>query len=363
MQKITYGIVIWGSLACAAHASPSASSTTLYGIIDTAIRYTSAEAGSQQSNTRMIGGGMSQSRWGLRLREDLGAGNAVIANLEARFLSDTGEQATSNYFQQSWVGLQHARGGQLTLGRQYNVLFDLVATTYASFPYSPYMEALKPEVGFSVGARANNMVKYQISQGRIRTALQYSFDENGADSQTLGGYLRYSYQGLSVGSGFLKTVLPQGTRVDAWTLGASYRHGLWYFSSGYGKNKRMQDFSGKVDQKILSTYWSSTNNGGFSPGDATTRELYQVGIGYQATPQINLGAHYYHAKQSGSPSQRYNGTANFWIAMLDFAFSKRTDAYFGVDYTRVRNGGLNTLDSQNSLQHRTGITAGLRHRF
>lgn len=363
MQKITWGFIFLGSTAFTAHASPSAPSATLYGIVDTAIRHTSAEAENQPGSTRMIGGGMSQSRWGLRLHEDLGAGNAVIANLEARFLSNSGEQATSNYFQQSWLGLQHAHWGQVTLGRQYNVLFDLVATTYASFPYSPYMEALKPEVGFSVGARANNMVKYQINQGRIRAALQYSFDENGTDSQTMGGYLRYAHQGLSMGGGFLKTVLPQGTRVNAWTLGAAYRHGPWYFSSGYGQNKRMQAFAGQADQRILTTYWSSTNNGGFSPGDATSRELYQVGLGYQATARVNLGAHYYHAKQSGSPSQRHNGTADFWIAVLDFAFSKRTDAYFGMDYTRVHNSGLDAGIGNNRIWHRTGMTAGLRHRF
>ena len=60
------------------------------------------------------------------------------------------------------------------MGRQYNVLFDLVTSTYASFPYSPYMDAYKPEIGMSLGARANNMLKYVAEFGPVRAGLQYS---------------------------------------------------------------------------------------------------------------------------------------------------------------------------------------------
>jgi predicted porin len=77
----------------------------------------------------MIGGGMSQSRWGINITEDLGGGLAAIANLEARFLADTGEQAATSYFQQSWVGIRSSSFGQITMGRQYNMLFDLVTST------------------------------------------------------------------------------------------------------------------------------------------------------------------------------------------------------------------------------------------
>ncbi|MNW16653.1 hypothetical protein D3C71_2155680 [compost metagenome] len=57
-----------------------------------------------------------------------------------------------------------------------------------------------------------------------------------------------------------------------------------------------------------------------------------------------------------------NGKANFIVAVADYAFSKRTDAYFGVDYTKVK-GGANIALGANGARDRTGITAGLRHRF
>jgi predicted porin len=367
----------------------------LYGIVDVAVRHTNNEgpaADRGQSKSQMIGGGMSQSRWGINVNEDLGGGLKALVNLENRFTADDGV-ATTPYFQQSWVGLQGGFG-RLTVGRQYNMMFDLVTTTYASFPYSPYMEAYKPELGMSMGSRASNMIKYMAEIGPVRGALQYSFDEgNTVDklgaaivpsgaTKTAGGYLRYSADGLAAGVGYLNTKLPGGTKVDAWTLGGSYRTGPLYLNLGYGLNKRDGNYplslAGAVDSAVLGAYWTSPSSGGFVPGagvdtsnpatilnlrnHANKRQMFKVGVGYQVTPQINLGAHYYHAKQSGSASGVYNGKANFLVAVADYAFSKRTDAYFAVDHTRV-SGGDGMALAANGARTRTGITAGLRHRF
>ena len=379
--------------------APALSSVQLYGIVDVAYRHTTNEgpAGDAgQSLNQMVGGGMSQSRWGINVTEDLGGGLKAIANLENRFSADSGEVhygQPAPYFQQSWVGLQGGLG-RLTLGRQYNMLFDLVSSTYASFPYSPYMDAYKPELGLSMGSRSNNMIKYMAEVGPVRGALQYSFDEGstvdklGAAAgsagaiKTAGGYLRYSANGLSAGLGYLNTKLPGGTKVDAWTLGGSHRTGPWYVNLGYGLNKRDGSYplslAGAVDSAVLGAFWTSPISGGFVPGagvnpsspatianlrnHANKRQMFKAGFGYQATPQINLGAHYYHAKQSGSASGAYNGKANFFVTAVDYAFSKRTDAYFAVDHTRV-SGGDGMALAANGARSRTGITAGLRHRF
>lgn len=395
--KKTLTLAVLGSLGAMAYAQ---SSVQLYGIVDAAIRHTNNEGPNKSGLTKMIGGGMSESRWGINVREDLGGGLAAIANLENRFWTDSGSSSTAQpYFAQSWVGLRSSSFGQLTMGRQYNMLFDLVTSTYASFPYSPYMDAYKPEIGMSMGARANNMLKYTAEFGPVRGSLQYSFEEGdtvakrgaftptfGTAVKTAGGYLRYSDNGISVGAGYLNTKLPGGTKVDAWTLGGSYRSGNLYVNLGYGLNKRKDAFGmnagGIVDAGMLSSYWSGSSNGGFMPGralDTSTptsimasigslanyankREMFKIGFGYQITPQINVGVHYYHAKQSGSANGAYNGKADFVVAVADYAFSKRTDAYFGVDHTKVSGGSGMALDS-NTATKRTGITVGLRHRF
>ena len=372
------------------------SSVSLYGIVDAAVRRTNNEGSGNNigmSQTQMIGGGMSQSRWGINVEEDLGGGSKALAHLENRFDADAGNSAIgAPFFQLSYVGLQGPYG-RLTAGRQWNVLFDLVTSTYASFPYSPYMEAFKPEIGMSMGARSNNMLKYTAEYGAFRGSLQYSLDEGntvnnlGATAaaagafKTAGGYLRYSANGISAGAGYLNTTLPGGTKVDAWTVGTSYRSGPLYVNLGYAVNERKGgayalNTGSIVDSGVLGAFWSGSSNGGFLPGTPATgaatignlrdhankRDMFKVGIGYQITPAINLGGHYYNAKQSGSASGAFNGRAHFYVAVVDYAFSKRTDAYFGVDRTRV-NGGAGMSLSANGARTRTGMTVGLRHRF
>ncbi|MBP7645706.1 MAG: porin [Comamonas sp.] len=382
-----------------------ASKVEMWGIVDAAIRHTTNEGADKKGLTKMIGGGMSQSRWGLKVEEDLGSGTKAVAEIEHRFNTDTGEKdVTAPFFQLAYVGLQGPYG-RLTMGRQWNVLFDVVSSTYASFPYSPYMEAYKPELGMAMGARTSNALKYTFAtpSRNFVGSLQYSFKESndtdaleagfpgnaatlpaqiqastlstlaGGAVKTMGGYLRWSESGLSVGGGFLRTELPGGTDVDAWTLGGSYRTGPWYINAGYGLNKAKFDtptgplspvnVRNAVDRALLNAYWSGQTNGGFQSGDADKRQLIKVGFGYQATPQLNLGMHYFRGKQSGSTSGNFNSTANFVVAAADYAFSKRTDAYLAVDRTSISGGQGTVLDNTSGARSRTGFTVGLRHRF
>lgn len=376
-----------------------ASKVELWGIVDAAVRHTNNEGVNQKSKTQMIGGGMSQSRWGINVTEDLGGGNTALVVLENRLNADDGSVSTP-FFQLANLGLQTPYG-RLTAGRQWNVLFDVVTSTYASFPYSPYMEAYKPELGFAMGARTSNMLKYTFATPNrsLVGSLQYSFDENndtkaleaglpasaaqvpafvastlgGGAWKTFGGYLRYAPgNGLAVGGGYLRSTLPGGTDVDAWTLGGSYRTGPWYLSAGYGLNKAkftaaganpIQAFRNVVDGAILGQFWAGQSNGGFIPGNADKRQLFKLGVGYQATPQLNVGLHYFHGKQTGSATGLSNGKANFVVAVADYAFSKRTDAYVGIDNTRLSGGDNVYLDAASKARSRTGFTIGLRHRF
>ena len=406
MQKniIVAALALCGAGAAMAQTAP-ASKVELWGIVDAAVRHSNNEGVGQKSKTEMIGGGMSQSRWGINVTEDLGGGNTALVVLENRFDADAGNAAANvPFFQLAHVGLQTPYG-RLTAGRQWNVLFDVVTSTYASFPYSPYMEAYKPELGMAMGARTSNMLKYTFAtQDRsLVGSLQYSFDENndtkdieagfpgnaaqlpalirakalstinGGAWKTVGGYLRYAPgNGLAVGGGYLRTTLPGGTDVDAWTLGGSYRTGPWYLSAGYGLNKAkfttaganpIQTISNQLDSAILGVFWAGQTNGGFIPGDADKRQLFKLGVGYQVTQQLNVGLHYFHGKQSGSATGLSNGKANFVVAVADYAFSKRTDAYVGIDNTRLSGGDNVYLDAASKARSRTGFTIGLRHRF
>ncbi len=372
MKKIALKQVFaLGAIAMASgFACAQTSSVQLYGIVDVAVRHTSNEGPTTnpgQSLTKMVGGGMSQSRWGINVTEDLGNGLKAIANLENRFTTDDGATAggypKGSYFQQSWVGLQGGFG-RLTMGRQYNVLFDLVTSTYASYPYSPYAEAYKPEIGFALLARADNMLKYSAEVGPVRGALQYSFDEKDPKygGKTMGGYLRYAANGLAAGVGYQDYEFASGKKIKAVTVGGSYRTGPWYVNLGYGQNKVDSGLTAD-DAGVLGAMWGSGANGGFGSGamflNANKRTIAKFGVGYQITPQINLGAHYYRAKQSGATSSS-DGTVDFLTVAADYAFSKRTDAYLEVDNTKIKGGNI---AFSNGATSRNGFMVGVRHRF
>lgn len=346
------------------------SSSTLYGIVDVGIR-----TSTNQGTTRMLGGGMSQSRWGLSIKETLNADTDFIANLENRINADSGTVSTP-FFQNSWMGFNSKTWGKLTFGRQYNTTFDLLTTTYVSFPYAPYMEAYKPEVAFLAGARNNNMVKYTFERGMVRAGFQYAFDEkSGAsttstDPRSVGGYLRLGLGAWAMGAGYQELKLPGDTKVKATTLGGSYKSGPWYFNTGYSRNT--VDNINAQGAAVINAYWNVEANGGFRPGAtndpanfAQKREMYKVGVGYQVTPQANLGAHYFHAKQSGSANGSFNSKADFFVVAMNYAISKRTNAYIEVDHTRVRGGTGAYIEKVNDsiVRQRTGMTMGLRHTF
>jgi predicted porin len=366
MKKAT---LVLGLLAAATSAAWAQSSVTLYGIMDVGVRHTSNEGPASDSGdsiTRVIGGGMSQSRLGINVTEDMGDGLKAIANLEHRVNADSGVQGMTQFWAQSWVGLQGGFG-RVTLGRQYNILFDLVTSTYASYPYSPYFDAYKPEIGLSLGARADNMVKYMAEVGPIRGAVQVSAGEGSATGgKTMGGYLRYSESGISAGVGLQNYEFASGKEVKATTFGLSYRGGPLYLNAGYGLNKVDSGLTA-TDRAVLSSLWTGTANGGFGGPAflvANKRTMWTVGAGYQITPQINLGVHYFHAKQSGTTASA-DGTAKFLTMAADYAFSKRTDAYVEFDNTRLDgNVSLNGANgAANGATKRNGYTIGLRHRF
>ena len=65
-------IALASSFACAQTASAPTSSVQLYGIVDMAYRHTNNEGAGKDGLSKMMGGGMSQSRWGINVDEDLG---------------------------------------------------------------------------------------------------------------------------------------------------------------------------------------------------------------------------------------------------------------------------------------------------
>lgn len=347
-------------LAASTGAAWAQSTVQIYGIMDAGVRMVTNAGANAASNTKSVTtltpGGMSQSRLGFNITEDLGGGLKAIANLEHRLLSDTGTVAATDFWRQSWVGLQSSDFGRITLGRQYNILFDAYTSTYASFKYSPYIEAYKPEIGMSLAARQDNMVKYLVESGGLRGELQVSAGEGSASGgKSMGGLVRYASGEFAAAAAYLELEDGAGKAVKATTFGASWTSGPWYVNAAWARNKFETGFNATLNATLAASIVGALNA---ASALGEHRDMWAAGVTYQLTPQLNLGGHYWHAKQVGTVAAG-DGKGDFYAFVADYAFSKRTDAYVEFDHTKI--GGKLTL--ANGATTRNGYTVGLRHRF
>ncbi|MCH7343278.1 porin [Pelomonas sp. CA6] len=348
-----------GILAASTSAAWAQSSVQLYGILDAGVRFTtnSGPAGNpNQSLKQVIPGGMSQSRLGINVTEDMGGGLKAIVNLEHRLNSDTGTQAATEFWRQSWVGLQSDDFGRIMVGRQYNVLFDIYTSTYASFKYSPYIEAYKPEIGLSMGARQDNMVKYVGEMGPVRGEIQVSAGEGNSNNKSMGGLLRYADGPFAFGGAYLQVTDVGGKKVKGATIGAAYTAGPLYVNISWAQNKF--DAGSALGAAYTAGLLGNVLNA--AANDVKKRDMISFGATYQLTTQLNLGGHYWRATQSHyAPTLTDKSKGDYLAFVADYAFSKRTDVYAEVDYTK--HSGY--VAFSNGATKRTGATVGLRHRF
>ncbi|MCQ9372164.1 porin, partial [Corynebacterium sp. 35RC1] len=81
-------------LACG--AARAQSSVTLYGVMETGLRYSTNNDADGHGKAEMAGGYYSGSRFGIRGSEDLGNGLKAVFHLVSGFAPDTGVGSTND---------------------------------------------------------------------------------------------------------------------------------------------------------------------------------------------------------------------------------------------------------------------------
>ena len=131
MKKSLIAFAALGALNAFTGTAQAESSVALYGLLDTSVGNfkTNVVLGStvrSLSQTKVQPDGLNGSRWGMRMREDLGGGLAAVANLESGFALDTGASLQGGllFGRRANVGL--AGGfGTVTLGRNSTAYEDV----------------------------------------------------------------------------------------------------------------------------------------------------------------------------------------------------------------------------------------------
>lgn len=344
------------------------SSVTLYGLVDTDIRYVTNVDKKGDSSIGMGNGGLSQSRFGVKGAEDFGQGFSAIFHLENRFYANSGQTDSAKpFYNTAFVGVRSRQWGELTLGRQTTTLTNIVGLAYASNPWVPYSNVFQPEFIMMGGDRSSNLVKYTLHIG----------DLYGQASYALGGVAGHSSYGsqTAVGIGWFPGAVriaggyvvtrdsTNGAPAEVWTAGGSYTWNTTQFHAGYFENR-------------LSSNFMSYENGPFSKQqlsalkylDFSSRRMMSLGVAQSVGPALHLSFNYWRTWQTGK-TEKQDGTASQFQLLADYNLSKRTDVYLEGDYGLYRQGLIGSAlagTSSTSVPAKStqlGVTAGIRHSF
>lgn len=365
MKKTYLALAIAGLSSTSAFAQ---STVTVYGIVDTSVRYISNDNARGDSNFKMDNGAISNSRIGFKGTEDLGGGLKANFQLENGFSSDTGAFSDSSrlFNRQSWVGLSGGFG-KISLGRQNTPLFDLMADHFDPLTVGNYeSNSWLPAAGTLV--RTDNMIRYAGNFGGLAVSLSYALGEKAGSARTgsqFSSSLQYTAGAFSVGGGYQQTVSPSNSdnKDTVYNLSASYQIGAAKLYGGY---YNIKDSTG-----LTPAYMALPNSAATAGGIAGVQRKdngYFLGTSYQASDALSLtGAFYYDKSKNVTISTVGNvgdGTRYAVVGVAEYALSKRTQVYTTIDYNKAKDAARYELAGQAAGKDSvTSLGVGIRHIF
>ena len=311
----------------------------------------------------------------------------------------------------AYVGISSSDYGQLTLGRHPTFFLDDIGQTdpmLGSYAFSPigYSGAYGGG-GLTDDSRVDNSLKYKVGFGDFTLGLLYKFGGVSGSSSAqgayqvngsyvsgpLGVYLGYQQfkDAFSISGSTVGTLSATAADTKAFLLAAKYTFDATKTTirGGYEReefnNPSNPGTAAQVgppavaatgDQAVNSLFgYTVTSVGVASYASQKNINVLWIGGTQEITSAFSVSAAWYRASQNswtagatgseycGDASGKHNtlcsGATNYYSLVLDYRFSKRTDAYVGI-MKDTASGGMATgyTDPSNRI---TAI--GLRHSF
>ncbi len=359
-----------------------AADVSIYGKVDTAVRFGSTDSGvagtSRDNQLYMASGTTAGSRWGLKGTEDLGNGSKVGFVLESGFGSDTGKlnslPGDDRLFSREAIVFVEGAYGRLAFGRQGGVnggngSLGLFGGNLSVF--GPAWDEVGGHRFIWSGAfgQMDNVVSYSTpSFGPFKVHFQYSFGTDYKSEGTEGESsvdrfyamaLQYKTATTEWNTALDSTnFASSGSHVtnhedDSLVLSTGVKHdvGFMKVSGGVQIFRKARDFS-QVEYQNLDRTTSWLHNGskdGYGMYFGTEFSFVPSGV-------AKIGVGYMHAEKSDRSTDktefnRFNLGVGYWHRL-----SKRTGLYGGVGYT------LDELDGKADADH-YGAAVGISHNF
>ncbi|WP_213307922.1 porin [Paraburkholderia sacchari] len=353
-------------LAISAQSAFAQNSVTLYGIVDTSVRYLTNANATNDSQVQMGVGPVTGSRWGLKGSEDLGGGLSTVFRLESGFNLWNGQMASQNtlFNRMAYVGLQHNQYGALTFGRQNTPLFDQLGNVYDPLTVGNFDQDGWLPGALGYGLRQNNSVKYDGHFGGLELEGMYSFGgvpgSTGANNM-YGFTAAYTYGPASLDVGYQQNSDLHNNKYRVVNVSGVYQIGPVKALAGWLWG---QDNTGFVD-----LYMASANSpaASFAAPVAKTNRIdngLYAGAVWQVTAPLTVTAAYYYDHASNAlnadGATLSTGIRYTAVVLAEYALSKRTQIYGTVDYAHGSGAAKADFPGRNN---QTGVAAGMRHIF
>jgi predicted porin len=362
VKKLTLAALIIGGFAAQAQAQ---SNVTIYGLVDAGL--VSERGGVAGNVTKVTSGIGGQSRLGFRGTEDLGNGLSAIFQLETGFRADDGSLDNTNsalFNRQAYVGLKSKDAGQLTIGRQYTMLYNAQSQVADPFGagYAGSIKNLFPSAG--ANTRVSNALVYATPtiEGFSAEAL-YALGEQ-AGSANAG---RQFGLGLNYSQGPLNARLVYNNKNNDTAATPTTAAKL----QDTGRNTM---FAANYDFQVVKAYFAYGADKGVNSAQLPVANAYGYTVAPKASVDSNdllIGAQI--PVGSGTIMASYirkndktvaNQDADQWALGYLYSLSKRTGAYIAYAKIKNKNGAGYTVGNNNEPgSGDKAFNLGIRHAF
>lgn len=387
-KKSLIAVAVLGATAF----SVQAANVTMYGKVDTGLRYQTNEitvgdkAMVDEDTFSMENGLNSASRFGVKGTEDLGNGLKVGFVLENGFKADSGEFKTEKklFDREASVSL-YSDFGTLSMGRMGGVgssagTYDLVFATADAFDGGS-----ASILGLAQSARYDNMITYQTPKfAGVQATVQYSFNEDSTkdskDREGSSAVNRYASAALTGSFGALNTVLAYEfqnyesfdatAHEDGHTvyLGGNYDCGFakTFVMAQYFKGLKVGNINGlgmlgdvKQDENTYETLADGTYDKGAKGYGLHLGTIVPISNG-----DLTVGAYYVDGTGESSKAAVEDRDFDYLglATKYEYRLSKRTSVYLGAGYYKATvdaNSGRN-----DEIEQKVGeVFTGLTHAF
>jgi predicted porin len=352
------------ALTMSAHNAWAQSSVTLYGLVDTTVRYLTNADSNNDSQVAMGEGVETPSRFGLKGSEDLGGGLSAVFKLENQFQLWSGklDNTSDQLFQrQAYVGLSSNQYGTVTLGRQQTPFFEQMGNTYDPLTVADFWQdswAYNPVGPFLF---TNSSVKYSGTFGGLQVEGMYGFGGvagSTSENSMYGFTASYTAGPLAADVGFQQNDV-SGKKFNILNVSTVYSFSpTLRFLAGW---LHSQDNTGTVDFAEQQVGAPTLLAAAASPNRID--DNFYVGSTWQATAPLalTLAGYYGHARNAALLDGGLGVGINYSATVLaEYSLSKRTEVYGAVDFTRGTGAYLVDYPGRNN---QTGVAVGLRNIF